>query len=278
MPKPRKLNVGLIKAVAMFMTAIPIGFASMLSGLGAQVTAAPAIQFLLGLTPDRCVATSTLVTLVCAVAGVLGAASSGIEVSLEPALLLAIGATVGVMLSTGLTKRLANLRNIRMAQSLVILMTIFVIMDTMSRRVGGPSHADWSILQSAGGVLVLGAVAGLLSRVTNVAMGVLVVPALVFLAGLNVSVAFVTAISVVALACILPLVGYAARGQIEPRSGFAMSLGGGAAAYFSGKLLVVMQDTMSPIPLITFAVMSMFLAAYNLSRLNAPPPEPPAEA
>ena len=103
--------------------------------------------------------------------------------------------------------------------------------------------------------------------VDTMSMAVFVVPSLVFFGELTPSQAVVTSLVVIAVASLLPALSHATQGRVDKGPGLAMivggALGGLAGGYALGHWL-----TNSPLSLIAFGLVAMFLSAYAIQRGN----------
>src|SRR2546423_7693970 len=154
MPPPnRQLNIPLIKGLFMFVTAWALGVGTALSGIGPQIAAAPAIDFLLGFKEERTKGTALLFALAAAVGAVAGGLVGGMKLNVAIVFLLFVGATVGALL---MSKSAQNPR-LRIAQragqSLGILIGIYMVGVGLRHRIGGPITFDIGALANYAGLL-----------------------------------------------------------------------------------------------------------------------------
>ncbi|HSV75005.1 MAG TPA: TSUP family transporter [Chthonomonadales bacterium] len=264
----RKLNIPLIKSATMFAVGGPIGFGATLCGVGGQVAAAPAIDFLLGLRPERNAGTSLLFALAAAAASVAAAHVFGAPVDWLAAVLLAIGATVGVAATAAICRSPGALKVRRTAHACAVLLGVYVVAEALRQRVGGPQTLALEWLSAPAGLLLLGAVCGAASSVLQVATGLLFVPALVFLAGVPVLDSVVMANLVVAIASVLPVAGHVARGTADRQAGMWMVVGGVLGGAAGGWTLALVAVDAGVVALVWFGLVAMFLGGWQLSRLS----------
>jgi len=274
MARKRKLNIPLIKGVVMCVLGCGVAIGSAITGIGGQAFAAPMVSFLLGYAPEKSLGTALAFALFAAAAGAAAAWQGGIPVDLTVALLLTIGATAGTVLAAkpAADPRLMNLR--RAGQSLATLLSLYVIGEVFRARVGGPTPVPMTFFRDypAGGALILGLVVGALSHLLHVSTGVLLVPALIYLANRPVTEAIATSLVVITLASLLPTLSYSSRELVDRRMGPWMALGGIIGGLTGGLLLARMAANGSLFPLIAFGLVAMFLSAWMLWRMYEPPP------
>lgn len=274
MPRRRRLNIPLIKGVVMFLLGGGVAVGSAITGIGAQVAAAPMIHFLLGYSPEKSMGTALAFALFTAGAAAIGIWQGGVRLDFTLALLLTIGATIGTMLVArpAADPRKANLR--RAGQSLAILLSLYVIGEVFRQRVGGPTPVPITFFRDypATGALILGTLAGALSHLLHIANGVLLVPALIYFLHRPVAEAMGTSLIVITLASILPAVSYSSRELVDRRMGPWMAGGGMIGGLAGGFWLARMAESGSLLPLIAFGFVAMFLSAWMLWKMYEPPP------
>jgi len=269
MPRKKKLNISLIKAVVMSALSLAMAFGFALAGIGAQVAAAPTVQFLLGFTPDRTKGTSIAFALFAAVGGVIGYIAAGSSIDFGIAVMLGIGATLGTILTIKLAAepRYAVLR--RAGQSIGIVVAIYVFGEAMRHRIGGPQPFLPSLTQISPLLtgLLFGVATGAISNLLQIATGILVVPALIYLLGMDASRAVVTSLAVIAFAGFFPALNYSSRGAVDKTMGSWMSGAGLLGGLGAGTILSRLSVT-SSLPLIAFALISMFLCAWRIWKMT----------
>ena len=253
----------------MSVLSLVISFGFALAGIGAQVAAAPTIEFLLGYTPLRTKGTAIAFALFAAIGAVIGFIVGGVAIDFGMALTLAVGATIGTILTVklGTEPKFAIVR--RTGQSIGIAVAVYVFGEAMRHRIGGPMPI-LPALQHLNPLLLgigIGAVTGAVSNIFQIANGILVVPALVYLAGMDAPRSVVTSLAVIAFAGFLPALSYSARGTVDKTMGTWMSSAGLAGGFGAGMLLSHVSNT-SPLPLIAFALVSMFLCAWRIWKMT----------
>ncbi len=244
----------------------PIGVGSAFTGLGAQIAAAPTVDFMLGYAADKIAGTAMLVALCAAVAGASAAALGGTPVHLGQALLVTVGATLGVMVF-GVRQAGPRLKRWRLlAQSLMMLVLLYTMSAALRGGMLGPAafHMPWA--QGSAGLLGVGFVCGLLSATFEVSTGALLVPALVFASAKRPDEAIVISLVVVALASLLPVLGHLAARRLEPTMCAWMGAGSLGGGLLGGMLVARCGEAMHPAPLLVFGALAMFAGASYLRR------------
>jgi len=251
----------------MFSLGLPSAALGAVTGIGVQVAAQPMIRFLLGLTPERSLGTAVAFGLVASAAGLIGAAAGGLGSDLTLSLILAISATVGALLTVraSVDPKLTTMR--RFAQSVAMLLGIYLLSGAVRSRFG-PVALDAEFFRSTAGHVVIGLMAGLLSSLFFLASGVLLIGALILLAGISAPQAILTSLVVTTLASIIPALAHASRGGVDTGAGAAMILGGAIGGFGGGFLLAKLAEAGSPIPLIFFALTAMFLSAWTAWKMS----------
>jgi uncharacterized membrane protein YfcA len=266
--KQKKLNTALIKGVVMFFMGILTGIGGAITGIGTQVAAAPMIEFLLGFNKERTSGTAIVFALFAAACGTVGAGLGGIRVDAATAIVLALSATFGAILVTRAmsSPKLILLR--RIAQSLAMLIGVYVIGGAVRFGAAGPPPLHIELFQSSTGLVLIGLSIGALSGLLQIATGILMVPALVLLAGKPIGVSIATSLIVVALASLLPAVVHTSQQRVDSQVGSWMILGGSLGGIGGGFLLSKLVTSGSPIPLIAFGLVAMFVSAVTLQRMS----------
>ncbi len=266
--KQKKLNTVLIKSVVMFFMGILTGIGGAITGLGTQVAAAPMIEFLLGFTRERTSGTAIVFALFAAASGTVGAGIGGIRTDAATAIVLALSATIGAILVMRMMNSAKLILMRRVAQSLAMLIGVYVIGGAVRFGGAGPPPLHVELLQSSAGLALIGLSIGALSGLLQIATGVLMVPALVFLAGKPLGVSIATSLIVVALASLLPAVVHTSQQRVDSEVGSWMILGGSIGGIGGGFLLGKLVASGSPIPLIAYGLVAMFVSAVTLQRMS----------
>lgn len=270
MARGRKLNVPLIKSVVMFALGIGVGVGEAVTGIGAQVAVGPMLIFLLGFAAEKAGGTALVFSLFGAAAGAFGAHRAGVPIHVVDALILALGAVIGAILTAGpaADPRAQNSlkRARRVGHSLVMLLGVYVLSAVLRPRFGGLS-APLPFLQTTGGLFVVGLVCGALSQLFQISSGVLLVPALVLLTGRAPAEAIAMSLIVAAAAAVLPAITYTTRGLVDSRFGPWMALGGALGGLAGGLLLGYLareSGITASLPIVAFSLVAMYLSAWAL--------------
>jgi uncharacterized membrane protein YfcA len=256
-----------IKSVFMLVVGGVIAVGSALTGIGALPAAESAVDFLLGFTAERVAGTSIAFSLVAAACGAIGAGSAKLHIETGQALILAVAAFVGALLANSIAVNDRFKAARRLAQSLAMLVCVFVLQSAVRAGPFGVRTWDIELFHGPAGWALLGAAAGALSRAFFLASGVLLVPALIYLAGLEPARAIITSLAVVTFASVLPTLSYLAKGAVDKSAGFGMILGGGLGGCAGGYVLATSFQH-STLPLILFAVVAMFLSARTIYKMS----------
>jgi uncharacterized membrane protein YfcA len=139
----------------------------------------------------------------------------------------------------------------------------------MRHRIGGPQPWFPAIqhLNPWLSGLILGVVTGAISNLLQVANGILVVPALIYLLGIDPPKAVAVSLGVVAFASFLPALSYASRGAVDKSVGLWMTVAGLAGGVMAGFLLARIGFA-STLPMVAFALVSMFLCAWRIWKMT----------
>lgn len=268
----RKLNVSAIKSAIVLASGGGVATLSGVTGIGATPIYAPILTWMLGFNTDKSQGTALTFAAWMSCAAVVGAAvgagtPSGI---LWQGALLAIGGIIGAALLLKVSKQLQGVAQRRMTAGLGILLTLAVIVQ--ASHVGGtfmvrPNLFAWN---SPWQLLLLGIGVGGLTQLMGWASGTAMVPALFFctgIAGVNgnrASAAVTLSLLVVAIASILPVLAYRAKGLVDNAYHNPMVIGGVLGGFAGGWLVGHLDER--PVILVS-AVVAMFLCARDLSRL-----------
>ncbi len=272
----RKFNLPLVKGIVMFMVGVLFSLLSAFTGISAQVAMAPSLVFLLGYSQEKSAGTALAYAFLTACGAVVGASLKGLNPQFLTGVLLTVGATLGAIFTALKAGSPSMKRSQQIAQSLAMILALYVVGEAVRRPLGGPSAVEIEFLRSPFGLFLTGTVCGALSSLFRVANGILLVPAMIYLGNLHVSVAILTSSVVTALAAIIPTLSMNARQYVDRRTGAWLMAGGFLGGICGGLLLSVVsplsQNTPSPVPFAVFGLCAMFLCAWMLSRLSQESP------
>ncbi len=269
-------DLSYLKNILLFLIGLPLGLLTGLSAVAGSVFGVEAVRRLLGLRPARAVGVGLTLTFFAALAGILSYAQHG-DVRLGLALLLFFFQTLGAVIA----ERLLLLRP--SAERLSLLWGTLVIAGGLAMLASGfgflHEPALPSAVQSHGAAFyalaaILAAAVGLVSRVFGLG-GVLIVPAMIYGLGLPPHVAQGTALVVLAVAGLPPLLVHVRRGDWEPQSATWLSAGAVFGA-LTGALLAVTRFSASAL-LVLFGLLLTILGLQMLWRREAAGTQP-AEA
>src|SRR5258708_7054056 len=160
MAKGKKLNIPLIKNTVMLGLGSIIGMIGALTGIGMQVAAAPTLAFMLGYTPEKQLGTAIVFALFASAAAAIGAGAGGLHIDTSIAILVAVGAFVGVMFSARASAKPEFNGWRRTGHSIGMVLMVY-IMGSASRIVYGgqlPIHYEW--LKGPTEFFIFGAIVG----------------------------------------------------------------------------------------------------------------------
>jgi uncharacterized membrane protein YfcA len=265
--RPRTLNIEGIKGAVVTAISGLLGTLSALTGIAPQTAFSPAITWMLGFGPEKAMGTATQFAVVVALAALVGAgiAHTITATLLWHALLLAVTATIGATIGVMASKALPGDVLRRLGPLVGTVLTLWVILQ--AAHIGqwnASAHlAHWN---GPGGLALIGLVAGLVGQLLLLPAGLVMVPALYFLAGDSARMSILTSLAVICLASVVPARLYAARGLVDERYRLSW-LGGGALGGIIGSVLLSKPFMDGKPALMLFAVCGMFLCARETARM-----------
>jgi uncharacterized membrane protein YfcA len=227
------------------VTAVVIGLAagifSALLGVGGGLIMVPAMVYMLRIRQHRAHGTSLVVILPTAIAGVSQYAEQG-NVVWPVALLLAVGGVLGAMVGARLAATLKAPVLKRVFGIFVIITGMAVIIHGMTHSMGsmnGTAAAEGSVghsLLRAGAagsavIVLVGLLAGMLSGLLGVGGGIILVPAVVYLLGLDQHMAQGISLAVIIPVAISGALIHFGKGNVIPSIAFWMAIGATVGAY-----------------------------------------------
>jgi uncharacterized membrane protein YfcA len=226
-------------------------------GVGGGILIVPGLVLLLGLAQKRAHATSLAAIVPIAVAGGIGYAVEG-SVDWPAAGLLTAGAFVGTFVGTHALVRMPE-RGLRILFALFMLAAA-VTLPLEATRTGAEIPLD---PVNGAGLILVGAVAGLLAGLLGVGGGIVMVPALVLLLSLSQPVAKGTSLLVIVPTALVGSVRNVRRGDVDGRASAVVGLAGAAFA-FAGSFVSVRLD-----PLVSAVLFGLLLVAMAVRLLLA---------
>ena len=267
-------DLSYLKNVLLFLFGLPLGFLTGLSAVSGSVFGVPLVRRLLGLRPVRAVGVGLALTFFAALAGILSYAQHR-DVLWGLALLLFFFQTLGALAAERLLVARPSLERLPLvwgtlviAGGLAMLAQGFGLLHAPLLSPPLASHgAAWY-----GVAALLAAAVGLVSRIIGLG-GVLIVPAIIYGLGLPPHAAQGTALVVLAVAGLPPLLAHARRGDVEPQSATWLSAGAIFGA-LTGALLAVTRFS-DPLLVALFGLILTTLGLMMLWRKEvALPPRP----
>ena len=195
-----------------------VGFFSGLFGVGGGVILVPLLVLTLGFSQRLAAGTSLAAVLPTAVAGLIGYAAIG-SVDWVAGVVLAVGAIAGSLIGTWLMHRIPQrlLRWIFVAfLAIVAVRMLFLVPDRAA-------DLDFGV-GTVVGLLVLGAVTGILSGLLGIGGGVIVVPALMLLFGVGDLVAKGTSLLMMVPTAVTGTLANSRRGNVDLRAAAIIGL------------------------------------------------------
>lgn len=194
--------------------------------MGASVMVQPLLRYLLGLRAPRLAATALVITSVAALSGALSYVQRGYGVGLLAWLVL-VGQTVGALLGQRAASRAPDLVRVRWLWALLVV-AVGLAMCYEARHMGLHTHslALFALpkMGAWGVAFVAALLAGVLGAWTGLG-GALIVPVLLFGAGLSPLAAQATAIGTLLIASFPDALVHYTRKEVEPQAGTWMGLG-----------------------------------------------------
>lgn len=236
-------DLSYLKNVFLFLFGLPLGLLTGLSAISGSVFGVPTVRRLLGLRPARAVGVGLTLTFFAALAGILSYAQHG-EVQLGLALLLFAFQTLGALIAERLLVSRPSLERLPLLWGALIIAGGLVMLALGFGLLHGPRlpHAITSRgIEFYELAAILAAGVGLISRVFGLG-GVLIVPAAIYGLGLPPHVAQGTALVVLAVAGLPPLLVHVRRGDVEPQSATWLSAGAVLGALTGALLAITRSD------------------------------------
>lgn len=247
------------------------GLLSGLFGVGGGTVMVPIFVLWLGMDQRRAVTTSLVAIIPIAALGTLGYALGG-AVDWSVGAALAIGAVVGGQIGAALLHRIP-VALLQGAFSLLLFYSAYRLVLPAEYGTAVGSDPSWWVL------VIAGAVAGLVAGLLGVGGGIIIVPALVLLAGTNLDVARGTSLMVVIATAVTASFTNIRAGRPDTRAGVIAGLVGAPVsllAAFLGQWLPERQVSILFALLVVYAAVQMLRKAYahwQHERRKEPEPE-----
>lgn len=248
------------------------GLLSGLFGVGGGVVMVPIFVLWLGMDQRRAVTTSLIAIIPIATLGTLGYALGG-AVDWSAGLALAIGSVLGAQVGAALLHRIP-VAYLQAAFSLLLFYSAYrLVLPAEYTTAIGPDPSWWVLG-------IAGVIAGLTAGLLGVGGGIIIVPALVLLAGTNLDVARGTSLMVVIATAVTASFTNIRAGRPDTRTGVISGLVGAPVALlaaFLGQWLPERQVSILFAVLVVYAAVQMLRKAYqhwDHQRSKEPEPEP----
>ena len=211
---------------------IVAGLTGGLFGVGGGLVAVPGLVLLLKMTQHRAHATSVTAITATASAALLPFAFAS-EIQWRTAGLLTIGAIVGAVIGAGLMGRVSEVTLARAFVALTVVAGIRLVMlsDGATESLADPTSLYGGLL-----LLVTGLAAGTLAALLGVGGGVVFVPALVVLFGLEQHLAQGTSLAAIVPTTIIASIRHARHGRVDWNLVVPLAAGGVAGGVLGALL------------------------------------------
>lgn len=241
------------------------GVYSGMFGVGGGTVMVPLMILWLGLDPRAATATSLAAIAVIATAGTAAHAAYG-NVHFDAALIAAVPAVIGALIGTSLQQKVP-----KNALSIGLALLMLIAAADMLRE----SLADASSVTSEGGehaiehawvLLLAGLAAGTIGAMVGIGGGTLLVPALIYAAGLGQRAAVATSLAAMIAMSIVAAWRQQRHGNLLLRAGITVGACGIAGAAVGATLAEVLPEQLLRI---AFALLLTYLAVQMLRRVRA---------
>jgi len=263
-------DLSYLKNVFLFLFGLPLGLLTGLTAVSGSVFGVPTVRRLLGLRPARAVGVGLTLTFFAALAAILSYAQHG-DVRIGLALLLFVFQTIGAMIAERLLVSRPNLERLPLLWGTLVTAGGLAMLASGFGFLHGPPLPSAIVsrgIEFYALAAVLAAAVGLASRVFGLG-GVLIVPAAIYGLGLPPHVAQGTALVVLALAGLPPVLVHARRGDIEPQAATWLSAGAVFGA-LTGALIAVTNLSDHAL-IVLFGLLLTVLGLMMLWRRDAAP-------
>ncbi len=263
-------DLSYLKNMLLFLFGLPLGLLTGLSAISGSVFGVQAVRRLLGLRPARAVGVGLALTFFAALASILSYAQHG-DVRLGLALLLFFFQTLGAVIAERLLLSRPSLERLPQLWGTLVVAGGLAMLASGFGFLHGPALPPAITSHSIGFyalTALLAAVVGLASRVFGLG-GVLIVPAMIYGLGLPPHVAQGTALVVLAVAGLTPLLAHVRHGDLEPQSATWLSAGAVFGA-LTGALIAVSRLSDNAL-LVLFGLLLTIMGLQMLWRREVPP-------
>lgn len=213
---------------------VPAGILAGLFGVGGGLVLVPGMVLLMGVSQHVAHATSLVAILATAPAALVAFALDG-SVAVRAGIAIAVGAVTGAVLGAALMRRLTP-RRLRQAFALLLL---FVAARMLLPSPETSAVAAEGVVAIAG-FMLLGLAAGVLSALLGVGGGVIMVPAMALLFGLDQHTAEGTSLLVILPTALAGALRHSRHGYADWRLGALLGLGGIVGGLIGGRLALAL--------------------------------------
>lgn len=237
-----------------------------LFGVGGGIVMVPLFVFFLGLDHRRSVATSLLAIIPISVLGAFGYASGG-EVAWRAGLVIGLGSIVGGQLGVRLLPHIP-VATLQLGFAAMLFYSAYRLIQP-SAAESVDAEGPWLLM------IVVGVVAGLLAGLLGIGGGIVVVPGLVLLAGVDLTTAQGTSLLVVLITAATASVTTVRSGQTATAVGVYAGLAGAPVALIASLLSQAIPQSPAAVlfaGLMVFAATQLLRKAYVDRRGPQPGP------
>lgn len=209
------------------------GLLAGLFGVGGGIVMVPLLVFLLGLDQRTASTTSLLAIIPISILGLVGYAT-GDAVAWEAGAVIGIGSIVGGQIGVRLLPKVP-IPALQIGFAALLLFSAYRLgLPSAAEGVAHPNDHSWWFLALVG--LAAGLVAGLLAGLLGIGGGIVIVPALVLLAGVDLDVARGTSLLVVLFTAVTASVTTVRAGQTKTGVGLWVGLFGAPASLLAATI------------------------------------------
>lgn len=203
------------------------GFLAGVFGVGGGIVMVPLFVLLLGLDQRTAAVTSLLTIIPISVLGALGYATGG-AVDWLAGLVIGVGSIVGGQIGVRLLPRIP-IPVLQVGFATILLYSAYRLLLPETLASDGPAGQWWLLV-------MVGVVAGVLAGLLGIGGGIVVVPGLVLLAGLDLDTARGTSLLVVLITAVTASITTVRSGQANTAVGLWAGLAGAPAALIAALL------------------------------------------
>lgn len=231
-------------------------------GVGGGIVLVPLFVFMLGLDQRTAVTTSLLAITPISLLGALGYASGG-AVAWQAGIIIGIGSIVGAQIGVRLLPHLP-VPALQLLFAALLMYSAYELVQPDAVDAGSDSGPWWLLV-------LVGVVAGILAGLLGIGGGIVVIPGLVLLAGVDLTTARGTSLLVVLITAATASITTVRSGQTNTRVGVIAGLAGAPASLVGA---LVSQKIPQQQAAWLFAALMLFAAVQLVRKALKREPEP----